>query len=454
MQRALILKIVVIGLLTLLLLIPLAMTSSLVSERQNRQAEVVRDVAASYAGAQQITGPVLALPWTRLRIDETPATLTTPAIRQQVRESGVHYVFPSQLNVQGELSTGTKSRGLFHARVYQWQGALSGQFVLPDTAPVGHRDGDRMIWGQPYLAVALDDPRGIIGQPTLAWDGKTLPFERGSRLGRQSRGIHAALPQWQPGAGATVEFTLNLALRGTERIAFVPLGDSNRFELESSWPHPSFTGRYLPDPESQQISEDGFRAIWSISALAAEAASQLRDGEAQCNGRNCSYTLDTLEVQLVEPVAIYTLSDRALKYGHLFIVLTFAAFFIFEALKRLAIHPIQYLLVGLALAVFFLLLISLSEHLAFGLAYALSALACCGLITLYLGTVLGSRQRGLAFGGALAALFAALYFLLRSEDNALMLGSLLIFGLLAAAMVATRKVDWYALTPNRLENAR
>ena len=346
---------------------------------------------------------------------------------------------PATLDVAGQLDTDTKSRGLFEARVYQWQGLLSGRFALPEASPVSLREGDRMIWGQPWLAIALDDPRGIIGQPTLEWGGTARAFERGSRLKLQSRGVHALLPAWSPGQGGTVDFSVELALRGTERIAFVPLGDTNRFELASSWPHPSFGGRYLPDPESQQLGEEGFRAVWTVSALAADAAQQLRSGEAAC-GNGCGYALDTMEVRLVEPVAIYTLSDRALKYGHLFIVLTFAAFFIFEALKRLAIHPIQYLFVGLALAVFFLLLISLSEHLDFAIAYALAALSCCGLITVYLATVLGSRRRGLAFGGALAGLFAALYFLLRSEDNALMLGSLLIFGLLAAAMIATRKV--------------
>lgn len=161
--------------------------------------------------------------------------------------------------------------------------------------------------------------------------------------------------------------------------------------------------------------------------------------------RGCAAGLDALDVRLVEPVAIYTLSERALKYAYLFVLLGFAAFFLFEVLKALPIHPIQYLLVGLALAVFFLLLLGLSEHLSFALAYALAAAACCGLSAIYLGAVLKGMRRGLGFGAALGGLFAALYVLLQSEDNALLLGSLLIFGLLAAAMVATRRVDWYAL---------
>jgi inner membrane protein len=446
MQKRLFFKVLVIGLLTLLLLIPLLMTDNLVQERQYRQLDVTRDIAASYAGSQRIIGPVLVIPWTRTHTETIAATALSPAITRQVQTTGERLVYPAELDTQGQLDTDTKSRGLFSARVFQWKGVISGHFTLPRPPGDADREGAHTVWHQPYLAVAIDDPRGIIGSPTLDWNGGALSFERGSKLVAQPLGIHAALPTWDANTPDTMAFAIQLKLRGTERISFVPLGEANRVELTSSWPHPSFSGRHLPDPESQQINQDGFRAVWTVSALAANAADQLNQLDAHCTA-GCGNRLDAMNVDLVEPINVYSLSDRALKYAYLFIVLTFAAFFIFEALKRLAIHPIQYLLVGLALAVFFLLLISLSEHIAFGLAYALSALACCGLITVYLSTVLGTRVRGLGFGGALGALFGALYFLLRSEDNALMLGSLLIFGLLAAAMIATRRVDWYALGP-------
>lgn len=218
----------------------------------------------------------------------------------------------------------------------------------------------------------------------------------------QPRGIRAALPSWKPGDGQEFSFSLKLALRGTERFAVVPMADDSRIEMSSARP-PSFGGRFLPDPDTQHTGADGFRTTWRISARAADAAQMLRAAEARNCQPACGPALDALEVRLIEPVAIYTLSDRALKYAYLFSALTFAAFFVFEALKRLVIHPIQYLFVGLALSIFFLLPISLSEHVAFGLAYAPAATACC------------------------------------------VLGSLLLFGLLAAAMISTRKVDWYAL---------
>jgi len=395
-----------------------------------------------------VIGPLLVLPWKRTRTEYVEAAGDRAAFTREYREEGVHLVFPGELDVKGALDTSEKRRGLFKARVYQWNSRFNGHFVLPATSPIGQpAANERIEWGTPWLAVTLDDPRGLIGMPKLTWNGERIAFAKGSQLKLQPRGVHAPLAPWQPdGEAHQIDFTLEMGLRGTERLALVPVGDSNRFELESPWQHPSFGGRFLPDPESQRIGDEGFHATWSISALAADAAGQIRTEELrnQCSS-GCLRNIDSLDVRLVEPVAIYTLSDRALKYAHLFILLGFAAFFFFEALKGLQIHPIQYLLVGLALAVFFLLLISLSEHIAFGLAYALATLACCGLIGTYLATVLGGWKRGLAFGGGLGALFAALYLLLRSEDNALMLGSLLMFSLLAIAMLATRKVNWYAL---------
>lgn len=446
MQKTLLYKIVLIGLLTLLLMIVLAMIGSLVSERQQRQEEVVADIARSYAGAQQVVGPVIALPWTRITVEERQGDKDQPPKRGETRESGVQYVFPAALDVRGGLVVDTKARGLFRARVYQWNGTLSGRVRLPTVSSLPSAQAhQRLEWGLPYFALALDDPRGIIGTPELEWAGTRIAFEKGSGLPIQPRGIRATLPSWKPGDGQEFTFSLTLGLRGTERFAVVPVADDNRIELSSAWPHPSFGGRFLPDPDTQHTGADGFRATWRISALAADAAQMLRAAEARNCQPACGPALDALEVRLIEPVAIYTLSDRALKYAYLFIVLTFAAFFVFEALKRLAIHPIQYLLVGLALSIFFLLLISLSEHVSFGLAYALGATACCVLIAAYLAAVLRRLSRGLIFGGGLGALFGALYVLLQSEDSALMLGSLLLFGLLTAAMISTRKVDWYAL---------
>lgn len=218
-------------------------------------------------------------------------------------------------------------------------------------------------------------------------------------------------------------------------LSVVPVGDDTHIALRSSWPHPSFSGAFLPN--ERRVDAQGFDARWAVSSLASDAQRQLRsDGAVESQA---------VTVSLVDPVDTYTQADRASKYGVLFVLLTFVGFILFELIKSLRIHPLQYLMVGLALAIFFLLLISLSEHIAFWKAYLVSAVACIGLQAVYLANVLGHWKRGLGFAALLTVLYGALYGLLVSENNALLMGSLLLFVILALAMWVTRRVDWYAL---------
>lgn len=218
---------------------------------------------------------------------------------------------------------------------------------------------------------------------------------------------------------------------GRQTLAVAPLGSNTTVAMRSDWAHPSFAGRFLP--LKHEITNEGFSAEWKVSQYASP-------GTAVGN---------ELAVSFIEPAGLYQQLERASKYGFLFIGLTFAAFLLFELLRRFAIHPIQYALVGLALAMFFLLLTALSEHIAFTHAYAVATGACVGLISGYLMRVLRSVPLALAFGAALTALYAMLYALLKAEDYSLLGGSLLLFGLLAVVMVATRRIDWYALNGNR-----
>jgi inner membrane protein len=277
----------------------------------------------------------------------------------------------------------------------------------------------------------------------LVWNDKETVLERGSGLPGMGGGIHAAVPTLDPATPQRIAYRLDIGLNGTESLAIVPLAGKDVVRLASDWPHPGFGGQFLPLPGTPR--ENGFEAQWSTSALASKAQQQFTEqteGRGKCTEGICA---DRLEVRFVEPIDIYSLSDRAVKYGFLFIAVTFGCFMLFELLTGTPIHPAQYFLVGLALAVFFLLLIGMSEHIAFGLAYSLATAACVALLGVYLSAALRGVARGVAFSGMLAALYAALYGLLVSEDNALLLGSLLVFGLLAAAMIVTRRVDWYAI---------
>jgi inner membrane protein len=276
--------------------------------------------------------------------------------------------------------------------------------------------------------------------PSLRVAGAPRPLRQG--LGqRVGTGLHALLPTPTQGQTLAFEVEFSAALQGTETLSVVPLAERNAISLGSPWPHPKFHGAFLP--RAREIGPTGFRARWEVSSLASNAQSQycevLRTSDA-------ARALDAISVSLVDPVDTYTQVDRATKYGVLFVLLTFVAFFMFELLKRLRIHPIQYGLVGLALSIFFLLLLALSERIPFAIAYLVAALACVGLIGHYLAHVLGGWLRGAGLAAMLGTLYGALYGLLISEDNALVLGAGLLFSVLASIMVLTRRIDWYRAT--------
>jgi inner membrane protein len=426
------LKFAIVLFLTLAILLPLAMIRGTISERQQFRRQAVEEVTRSYAGAQRLAGPVLVVPY-REQVEEQERDASgVPHTRVRVVERQWTF-FPKTLRLQGRVLPSIRRRGLHEVRVYELQAMLDAAFDvrLPAADPARPR-----TLGTPWIDLGIGDVRGLVGAPRLRLAGNPVAVLQGQR-GHGGGGLHAMLAA---GAGAdgriALPLRLEFALRGTESLAVVPLADDNRIVLDSPWPHPQFNGDFLP--RAHRIDARGFHAEWDVSSLASTAQAQYRTGEDK--------PVDAIGLSLVEPVNLYSKVDRATKYGLLFVLLTFTGFFMLETIKQLPIHPVQYALVGLALAIFFLLLLSLSEHLDFGWAYLVAAVACVGLIGHYLGHVLRSRLRGLGFAATLGLLYAALYGLLVSEDNALVLGSGLLFAILAAIMVATRKVDWYQLS--------
>jgi inner membrane protein len=449
-QKTLLIKVALVLILAVLINIPLGMMNSLVRERQARQQQVAAEIANSYAEPQFITGPVLVYPYIEEYTEHQEAQDRdgnpgkTRVRHQRINDTLI--VIPRSLAASANLATDIKKRSLFEVPVYTLDSTWAGEFEIPAKLDIRLRTGNsRITWGTPYLSLAVSDPRGYASAPLLVMDGKSLVLEQGSGLAFASNGVKSLLTGESQLRAGTHPFTLSLKLRGTSQLKVIPLADSLKLELTSNWPHPGFEGRFLPIPASQQIDAKGFHASWEVSSLATNAEARLRqaaDNSAACQSASC---LDSFDIRLVNPTSIYSKSERALKYGFLFIGITFLAFFLFEMLKRLAIHPAQYTLVGLAQAMFFLLLLSLSEHIAFTSAYVIAATACVSLVGYYLGHVMRGLWRGAGFAALLGACYAALYGLLVSEDNALLMGSLLLFVLLAVAMVVTRKFDWYGI---------
>lgn len=458
MQKALAWKIALVLLLALLVQLPLGMIDGLTAERKARRDGVVADIARSAAEAQTLAAPVLLVPYTRRSTQVTTRSddggRTQSVSREQIHKGWVA-LLPETLAIDGALRLQTKQRGIYTARLYTGELELHGRFVVPPDHPI-NRGGPDTTWGRALLVIGVSDPRGIREGLRIEWDGAPLGLLPGGTndVPVLARGIHAELgPLSNPAATAPLEhrFRIKLALRGSQRLDIVPLGRSTRVALASDWPHPSFTGRLLPEAGTR-ISEAGFAATWATTHTATNLAQAL---QGCLRTKRCDdYAGSAFGVAFIEPVDLYLTLERALKYGFLFIGLTFAAFFLFELLAGLAIHPIQYALVGVALAVFFLLLLSLSEHLAFAFSYAFAALACVALIGFYLSFVLRGARRGLLFAAGLGGLYALLYAILRLEDHALLMGSALLFALLAATMIGTRRIDWYRVGLPRSGAAR
>lgn len=418
--------------LTIAILSALSMIRGTVHDRQRYRAEAVAEVARSTAGPQSLEGPVLFVPFSdRVTTKQRDPNGVERTVEQVNRGTWVY--FPQTLEVRGTLRPVPRKRGLHEVRVFELDSIQRATFrvqIPRDDDPASPR-----AIGEPRLGVGIRDVRGLVGVPLLQVSGNPVELRQGQ--GDGDSGLHATLAAPAEGASLALEVEFRATLQGTETLSVVPLAQSNVITLESSWPHPQFHGEFLPS--DREIGKDGFRARWEVSSLASSAQDQFRQRTVD---DSVDPGLDAVSVSLVDPVNVYSKVDRATKYGVLFVVLTFVTFAMFEFLKRLRLHPIQYGLVGCAVAIFFLLLLALSERVPFAGAYLVASVACVVLIGHYLGHVLGGWRRGAGFAAMLGTLYAALYGLLVSEDNAMVLGAGLLFLILAAIMIWTRKVDW------------
>lgn len=431
------LKLALVGFLLLLLFVPLAMLRGLVSERQQRGDEVAAEVAAASAGAQRIVGPLLLVEATRestrKRVVERAGVPVEEVERYQ--ETVRYLVPPDTLAIDNDLRTERRGRSLF--QVLLWHDALRLQGEIRHRPPA--LEGAAPVPVRAWLVLGLGDNRGLRNLRLLV-DGKAVAAEPGTRLAWQPEGVHVPLPL--SALARPLAFDWRIELSGTGTLEWLPVGGETTIAARADWPHPAFAGHHLP--QAPRIGEDGFEARWAVSRLSSRVPQALADCRP-LDGDCGELLAGAFGVRLVEPVDRYLMTERAMKYALLFLALVFGAVFLVEALAARPVHGVQYGLTGLAMAMFYLLLLSLSEHLGFGAAYAIAATACAGLLAYYLAGVLGGRARGAAFGAGLALLYGVLYLLLRSEDYALLVGAGLLFAALATVMTLTRRVDWNAL---------
>lgn len=462
MKHPLFAKLAALTAVALLLLIGLSLIEGVVRDRQRYRNLTAQSVADSLAGPQTLMGPLIHSACVESWDVETGKGDERRMVEK--RREFLLTAMPEQLKLRSGAAMEERARGLHKVNTFNLKAHVTAQWgSLASLQPQSTVKGSRMHCGAPIVMVAVGDARGIrTAQLTLDNNqaSQALPLKPGTFHPTYSRGLHAALPESVRGQAPGLTATLDLELVGTERLSIVPLGGSTEVQMTSGWPHPSFGGRFLPS--EREVKGDGFSAQWRLSSLATTAQADIAEGKRVCVGgpgdgysdgaddgmrggatpRDCA---DSFSVAFIDPVNPYSLSDRATKYGVLFIALTFVAVGLFELMKKLRVHPVQYLLVGSALCSFFLLLVSLSEHLPFGASYAVAATACVLLLAYYASHMLGSLARGIPLGTGIALLYGLLYVLLQLEQTALAVGAVALFLVLAAVMVLTRKVNWYGL---------
>ena len=425
-------KLLFIGVLVLILLIPMSMIESVIYERNHLYLSAKQDIMNSWGREQTIGGPVLTLPYRVVYTDDKGI--------KRVRQSLAHFL-PEHLSVRGQLDTEIRYRGIYQVPVYTADLKLSGRFAPPDIARLGIDAGD-VNWDEAYLSVAVADARGIKEPMRLRSDAGDGTFEPG---GVKVHGFDPQVIVPLPGLGrgdepSGFQFGFNLKLSGTEKLRFLPVGDRTEVLLASAWPSPSFVGAYLP--ERRDIDDKGFNAEWKVLHLGRSYPGEWRNADIPAKRIASS----AFGVNLFVPISTYQKSTRAAKYAVLFIGLSFLAYFMFEIFGNLRLHPFQYLLVGFANCLFYLLLLSLSEHTSFVLAYAVSAAASTALVVGYSVSILKSRSHILTMLALLAGLYTFLYVTLRAEQYAMLIGAVALFIILATIMYLTRRLDWYRVT--------
>lgn len=431
-----------IGLLALILLIPIGMISGLIGERQARRESTIEEIASKWGRTQHLTGPALVVPYTVRWAETGAAGQTIPRSETQTA-----VFLPDRVALRGTIHSETRQRGIFSVPVYRLDLRVEGEFARPDFAALGLEKAE-IAWDRAHLAVGLSDARAIQQETAVVWNDASVAFLPGNGgLSESSPGIHAVLDlsKVEPRDASAAEspdryhFAFPLQLNGSVAVYFAPFGKQTEVLLDADSGNPTFQGNWLPTERT--VEKEAFEARWSIPFLGRNFPQSWKSTTPMQESIDAAH----FGVGFIDPVDHYRMAERSVKYASLFILLTFATIWLVEILAGLRVHPIQYLMLGGALCLFYLLELSLAEHLGFPIAYALASLSIVSMITAYSAVALQSRPRALVVGSGVALLYGYLYILLNNEDYALVIGALGLFAILAAIMYATRRIDWYTV---------
>ncbi|NTX84744.1 cell envelope integrity protein CreD [Citrobacter youngae] len=420
-------KIVTLGGAMLLLLIPLTMIRQIIVERSDYRSEVEDAIRQSTSGPQKVVGPLIAVPVTELY------TELEGDKQIQRKRSYIHFWLPESLVVEGNQNVEARKIGIYEGQVWHNDLSVRAEFNAERLSDLNHPN---VSVGKPFIVVGVGDARGIGVVKASQINGTSLAVEPGTGLDGRAQGIHIPLPDagW---AEKNLSVVLSLNLSGTGDFSVVPVGRNSEMTVTSNWPHPNFLGDFLP--AKREISESGFKAQWQSSWFANNLGERFGDEKIGWQG------MPAFSVAVATPADQYQLTDRATKYAILLITLTFMSFFVLESMTSLRLHPMQYLLVGLSLVMFYLLLLALSEHVGFTAAWITASLVGALMNGVYLQAILQGWRNSLFFTAALLGLDGVMWVLLRSQDSALLLGTGVLLLALCGVMFLTRHLDWHRL---------
>lgn len=437
-------KLIIIMLLYFGFWIAQSFVSSLTSERARYATKTQQEIAANYVGEQSIMTPFVQVPViAQCLISPTNEDNAKPKCREQVTRMALLYPEHSAWQPTVTVSDQRFKRGIYAAKSFETSGTISGRIAAPHISLAAN---ERLDWSRAVWQLALSDYRGLDEMPEITVNGQKARFTLNEH-DAPDNAIRLLTAPWQPNNAEATEFSIHLQFAGTQSLRMLPLGAQSNMKMHANWPHPSFFGNTLP--LQKNIADKEFNAQWQ-SRMAGRQNSELlqhclnTDDTENCLSWN-NKSWQSMGVRFVDVSDTYSLTERSIKYGMLLIMLTFGTFFLFEVLHGLRIHPVQYALVGAALSVFYLLLLSFGEQIGFNWAYLIASIACIGLIVWYLRYALHNSKRAFSLGAMLATVYGVLYWLLHTDEHTLLIGSVMLFAAIAAAMFFTRHVNWYTL---------
>ncbi len=419
------LKLITITILMLLLLIPTSMIESIISEREELNHQTILEVSSKWAKSQQINGPIMTIPIIYEHEKDGQKLLTTK----------YYHILPEELNISGSIEPQRLKRGIYEVVVYTSDLVISGNFS--GIEKIDYTNLKEIKYDQSFLTIGISDLRGIEEQIVLKWNNQNLGVQPGSMIpGTIYSGITVNLPTVENMIEKPINFEFHLNLQGSQNLSFIPLGKVTEVDIKSNWPSPSFNGNFLPD--FREVSGDGFIARWKILQLNRNFPQSWIGTNQLEKMNNASFGVD-----LFLPLDDYQKSTRSIKYAVMTIALTFLIFFLVEILNRRKIHPFQYALVGLALCLFYVLLVSISEHSNFNLAYGISTFGIVTMISLYSISVFKVKKLTALLVITLSAIYGFLFVTLQLVDYALLMGSVGLTLILGVTMYFTRNINWY-----------